>query len=106
MSAEKLNKDNKQRLKDEDKRFDDIINVVENIKGNEREKEREFEIQDPMLNELSKGIDKNQAKMAKIDGKLSKLIASSSQTCLWFVIILEIIALAVCIVLLEKYDPV
>ena len=52
-----------------------------------------------MLDELNAGMDRTQAKMMKVDNKLKKLIASSSQKCLWLIIILEIIALVLLLVL-------
>ncbi len=60
----------------------------------------ELRAQNEMLDELDRGIDKTQARMMKVDNKLKKLIASSSQCCLWLIIILEIVALVLVIVLL------
>jgi len=53
-----------------------------------------------MLDKVNNDIDRNQAKMVKVDTKLKNLIKSSNQCCLWCIIITEIVALVLILLLL------
>ena len=53
-----------------------------------------------MLDRVVTDIDKNQAKMVKVDNRLKSLIKSSNQCCLWCIIITEIVALILVLVLM------
>lgn len=53
-----------------------------------------------MLDKVNNDIDRNQAKIVKVDTKLKNLIKSSNQCCLWCIIITEIVALILILLLL------
>ena len=57
-------------------------------------------LQNKMLDKVNNDIDKNQAKMVKVDNKLKHLIKSSNQCMLWCIIITEIVALVLILIFL------
>ena len=94
---------NKQRemLKNQDSALDEIHGIAHEMRKDGELIGTELRAQNEMLDELGNGIDRTQARMMRVDNRLKKLIASSSQRCLWCIIVLEIVALVLLIVLLN-----
>lgn len=87
-------------LKDQDKHLDEIGGIVSNLRYENQNFNQEVTYQNKMLDKVNNDIDKNQAKMVKVDTRLKNLIKSSNQCCLWCIIISEIVALVLILVLL------
>lgn len=62
--------------------------------------QQEVTLQNKMLDKVNTDIDKNQAKMVKVDNRLKHLIKSSNQCCLWCIIITEVVALVLILIFL------
>ena len=80
------NKDNKQvlttqkeMLRGQDKHFDKLSGIAHNLKEEARQGGVEIDNQNNMLDDLNTGIDRTNIKMMRVDSKLKKLIAESSQ---------------------------
>lgn len=87
-------------LKNQDSALDEIHGIASEMRKDGQLIGEELRAQNEMLDELGNGIDKTTARMMRVDNRLKKLIASSSQMCLWCIIIIEIVALVLLIVLL------
>lgn len=88
----------KQMLKDQDKHLDELGGIVSNIKYEGQNFDQEVTYQNKMLDRVNNDIDRNQAKMLKVDNRLKNLIKQSNQCCLWCIIITEIVILVLLLV--------
>ena len=80
------NKDNRQvlnvqkeMLKKQDEHYDELQGIAANMKENGRMIGQELDLQNDMMDNLNKDMDKTNIKMMRVDGKLKKLIAESNQ---------------------------
>ncbi len=87
-------------LKDQDQHLDQIGGIVSNLRYENQNFAQEVTYQNKMLDKVNDDIDRNQAKMVKVDTKLKNLIKQSNQCCLWCIIITEIVALVLILILL------
>lgn len=58
----------------------------------------EIHYQDPMIEQIGRNMDQTQSRLVRADTKLKRLIQSSSDWCLWLIIVIEIVAIIVLIV--------
>lgn len=88
----------KQMLREQDNQLDTLSGVVQGIKYENQNFNTEVTDQNKMLGKLNTDIDRTHRNMIKVDSRLKELIAKSNQTCLWIIIIIEIIVLILLIV--------
>lgn len=69
----------KDMLRKQDDQFDQISGIAHNMAQDGRMIGEELEHQNNMLDDLNRGMDKTNMKMMRVDSKLKKLIAESSQ---------------------------
>ena len=79
--------------------MDDIKAITGQIRYEAQNFNEEVTDQNKMLDRLNNDMEKTEQKFDKANKRLDKFIRNSNQTCLWCIIICEIIAL-VCILLL------
>ena len=69
----------KDMLRKQDEHFDQLSGIAHNMVKDGRMIGEELDHQNNMLDDLNRGMDKTNMKMIRVDGKLKKLIAESSQ---------------------------
>ena len=69
----------KDMLKKQDEHFDQLSAIAHNMTEDGKMIGEELDHQNNMLDDLNRGMDKTNMKMIRVDGKLKKLIAESSQ---------------------------
>jgi t-SNARE complex subunit (syntaxin) len=97
-SAQQVVQMQKEALKSQDKHLDDIKAITGQIKYEAVNFNEEVTDQNRMLDTLNNDMEKTEKKFDTANKRLDKFIRNSNQTCLWCIIICEIIAL-VCILL-------
>lgn len=93
LSSKQVLQKQKDMLRDQDNHLDEIGGIVSNLRYENQNFNQEVTHQNKMLEKINNDIDRNQAKMVKVDTRLKNLIKSSNQCCLWCVIISEIVVL-------------
>ena len=88
----------KKMLNDQDKQLEEIEGIVKAINYENQNFGDEATLQNRMLVNLDRDIDKTTDKMVKVDNKLKRLIASSNHWCIWVIIIIEFIILIILLV--------
>ena len=84
----------KNLINEQDEQIEILTGVVGNIqKGQEAMRDELTYQNEELLPQLEKGIDQNTAKMIKVNKVLAKLLKSSSNCCLYIIILLQIAAL-------------
>jgi len=81
----------KDMMKNQDTQIEELTGIVGQIKTGQLAMGQELDYQNTkLLPELEKGVDKNTAKLVKVNKKLMKLLKSSSNCCLYIIIVIQI----------------
>ena len=79
----------------QDEHFDRIGDVVQEIRINNQDFNKEVKLQNKMLDKVNVDMEENLSNIVKLDSKLKKIVAKSNICCLWIVIIIELAGLGV-----------
>ena len=97
MDNQQLLQEQKKLVKNQDTHLDQLGGIIQNIKHENQNFSTEVNQQNKMLDSLQLDMDDTHSKMLKVDNKLKNIVANTSQTKMWCIIIIEIILL--CMVL-------
>ena len=81
----------KNMLKDQDEQLDGVIGVVKATKYEAQDFGSEIRSQNARIEKLGNDIDRTEANMIDVDGKMQHLLASSNHCYLWIIIIIELL---------------
>lgn len=99
LEVEEIRKDNKSALTKQDDQLDRIIGLASNLGRQNEEIHGELKDQNKNLDKLNEKVDGTEKKMERTQGKLNNILTSTSNNCLYCVVLVEFIVLVFFIIL-------
>ena len=96
---QELLKQQKDHLQASDNKLDAVLGVVQATRFEAENFGAEARLQNKMLDNLNNDIDRTEANMIRVEGKMKNLIKASSMCKLWSILLLEFVILLVLIFL-------